>query len=55
MSPASSKEFPGIQATIECGFTMKRVRDMIKTYNQYRKMQFCMQLHIDIWEIILYL
>ena len=32
-APASSKEFLDIQATIECGFTLKRVRDMIKTYN----------------------
>ena len=31
-APASSKEFLDIQATIECGFTLKRVRDMIKTY-----------------------
>ena len=28
----SSKEFLDIQATIECGFTLKRVRDMIRTY-----------------------
>ena len=27
------KEFRDIQATIECGFTLKRVRDMIRTYN----------------------
>ena len=27
--PASSKEFLDIQATTECGFTLKRVRDMI--------------------------
>ena len=33
-APASSKEFLDIQATIECGFTLKRVRDMIKTYSQ---------------------
>ena len=25
-APASSKEFPDIQATIECGFTLKHVR-----------------------------
>ena len=31
-APASSKEFLDIQATIECRFTLKRVRDMIKTY-----------------------
>ena len=32
-APASSKEFLDIQATIECGFTLKRVRDMIRTYS----------------------
>ena len=32
-APASSKEFLDIQATIERGFTLKRVRDMIRTYN----------------------
>ena len=30
----SSKEFLDIQATVECGFTLKRVRDMTRTYNQ---------------------
>ena len=30
--PASSKEFLDIQATIECVFTLKRVRDMTRTY-----------------------
>ena len=28
LAPASSKELLDIQATIECGFTLKRVRDM---------------------------
>ena len=28
------KDFPDIQATIECGFTLKRVRNMIRTYSQ---------------------
>ena len=33
--PVWSKEFLGIQATIECGFTLKRVRDMKEhTVNQ---------------------
>ena len=32
--PALSNEFLDIQATIECGFTLKRVRDMTKTYSQ---------------------
>ena len=30
---ASSKEFLVIQATIECGFTLKRVRYMTRTYS----------------------
>ena len=32
MAPVSSKEFLDIQATKECGFTLKRVPDMIITY-----------------------
>ena len=31
---ASSKEFLFIQASIDCGFTLKRVRDMTRTYSQ---------------------
>ena len=30
MAPVSSNEFLDIQANIECGFTLKRVRDMYK-------------------------
>ena len=33
IAPVSSKEFLDIQATIECRFTLKRVRDMIRTYS----------------------
>ena len=33
MAPVSSKEFLDIQAIMECGFTLKRVRDMIKIYS----------------------
>ena len=33
-APASSKEFLDIQATIECGFTLKRVRGMIRTNSE---------------------
>ena len=36
-APASNKEFLDIQATIECGFTLKRVRDMIRTYSQMHR------------------
>ena len=32
-TPVSSKEFLDIQANIECRFTLKRVRDMIRTYS----------------------
>ena len=35
-TPASSKKFLDIQATIECGLTLKRVRDMIRTYSQLK-------------------
>ena len=34
IAPVSSKELLDIQANIECGFTLKRVRDMIRTYSQ---------------------
>ena len=33
--PASSKEFSENQTTVECGFTLRRVRGMIRTYRQY--------------------
>ena len=32
--PASSKKLFDIQATIECGFTLKGIRDMSTTYSQ---------------------
>ena len=32
-APASSMEFLDIQATVQCGFTLKRVREMIRTYS----------------------
>ena len=36
-APALSKEFLDIQATIECGFTLKRIRDMTRTYSVFLK------------------
>ena len=33
IAPVSSKEFLDIQATMKCGFTLKQVRDMIRTYS----------------------
>ena len=32
-APVSSKEFLDIQATVESGFTLKRVCDMTRTYS----------------------
>ena len=34
IAPVPSKEFFDIQATVECRFTLRRVRDMIITYSQ---------------------
>ena len=36
MAPASSKEFLDFQATVECGFTLKLVRDK-KTFYSTKK------------------
>ena len=36
-APVSSKEFLDIQTTIECGFTLKRVRDMTRVYSQMHR------------------
>ena len=33
--PASSKDFPHIQATTECGLTLKRVHGMISRYSKF--------------------
>ena len=48
-APASSKEFLDIQATIECGFTLKCVRDMIKTYSQMHRTDKYSQHSSIIW------
>ena len=48
-APASSKGFLDIQATIECGFTLKRVRDMIKTYSQMHRTDKYSQHSSIIW------
>ena len=39
-APASSKKFLDIQATIECGFTLKHVRDMTRTYSAFTYFPF---------------
>ena len=50
-APASSKEFLDIQATIECGFTLKRVRDMIRTYSQMHRTDKYSQHSSIIWPV----
>ena len=35
IAPVWSKEFLDIQATVKCGFTLKRVSDIILTYSIY--------------------
>ena len=35
--PNSIKDFTNIYATIECGFTLKRVGGLIRTYSQMQR------------------
>ena len=51
IAPVSSKEFLEIQATIECGFTMKRVRDMIRAYSQMHRIDKYSQQNSIIWSV----
>ena len=46
-----SKEFLDIQATIECGFTLKRVHDMIRTYSQMHRTDKYSQHSSIIWPV----
>ena len=51
IAPVSSKKFLDIQATIECGFTLKCVRDMIRNYSQmYRTYKYSQHSSIN-WPI----
>ena len=50
-APALSKEFLDIQATIECGFTLKRVRDMTKTYSQMHRTDKYSEHSSIIWPV----
>ena len=52
-APASSKDFLDIQATIECGFTLKRLRDMIRTYSQMHRTNKYSQHSSIIWSVSL--
>ena len=48
-----SKEFLDTQATIECGFSLKRVRDMIRTYRQMHRTDKYSQHSSVIWSVLL--
>ena len=43
IAPFSSKELFDIQTTIECKFTLKRVRDMIMTYRPRFDLSFLLR------------
>ena len=47
----SSKEFLDIQANIESGFTLKRVRDMTRTYSQMHRTDKYSQPSSIIWPV----
>ena len=51
MAPPWSKEFLDIQATVECGFTLKLERDMNKTYNQMHRTDKYWQHSSMIWPV----
>ena len=48
-----SKEVLDIQATIECGFNLKRLRDMIGTYNQMHRTDTYPQHSSIFWPVCL--
>ena len=50
-APVLSKVFLDIQGTIECGFTLKRVRHMIRTYSQMHRTYKYSQHSSIIWPV----
>ena len=50
-APALSKEFLYIQATIECGFTLTRVRHMTRTYRQMHRTDDYSEHSSIIWPV----
>ena len=49
--PCFKQEFRDIQAITECGFTLKRVRDMIKKYSQMHRTGKYSQHSSIIWPV----
>ena len=52
-APTSSKEFLDIQATMECEFTLKRIRDMTRTYSQMQRTDKYSEHSSIIWPVLL--
>ena len=50
----SSKEFLDIQATIECGFTLKRIREIIRTSSQMQGTDKYLQQSSIVWPVWLH-
>ena len=48
---SSSKDFLDIQATIECGFTLRRVRGMIRRYSQLHHTDKYSEHGSNIWSV----
>ena len=51
IAPVSSKEFLNIQATLECEFSLKCIRDMIRTYSQMHRTDKYSQHSSVIWPV----
>ena len=51
IAPALSKEFLEIQATIVCGFILKRICDMIRTYSEIHRTDKHSQHSSIIWPV----
>ena len=51
IAPVSRKEFLDIQGTIECGLTLKRVPDLIRTYSQMQRTDKYSQHSSIIWAV----
>ena len=49
IATVSSKQFLNIQANIECGFTLKRLRDKRRTYSQMNRKDKFSQFSSIIW------
>ena len=53
IAPVSSKESLNIEESIDCGFTLKRVRYMITTHSQMHRTDKYSQQGSVIWPVVL--